>query len=370
MKGITISLFALILGTAVTLHAQDTRWYDNVEMQGFLSTSFNYNLNTPASGENGFRIFDRHHNSFNLDVFQLVIKREAAKAGEAGFRFDGIVGQLPMYTASSGLFGGENIDVLQAYATYIIPVGRGLTLDGGKFLTHMGYELIEGRDGWNDNISRSFCFGYAIPFAHTGLRASYGFSDAVSAMVMLANGWDNAIENNSNKTFGAQFAVTPITNLSIIANAIYGAEGDNDNSNNTSVIDLVATWSASSLLTIGANVDLGSAQGAAALGEDASWTGFAGYLRLNLSDAFSLSVRAEQFDDVDGVRTGLQQKFTEITVTPEYRPAENLVFRAEFRMDSSDKEAFEDGDSFMNPSLLNPNSDAQSTIGLNMLVLF
>ncbi|MFZ1729166.1 MAG: outer membrane beta-barrel protein [Bacteroidota bacterium] len=368
MKKITAILFVFLLLACTSVQAQDARWYDSVEMQGFVSTSFTYNLNTPASGENGFRIFDRHHNSFNFDVFQLVLKKDAAKAGEAGFRFDGIFGQLPMYTASSGLFGGQNIDVLQAYATYIIPIGSGLTLDGGKFLTHMGYELIEGRDGWNDNISRSYCFGYAIPFAHTGLRARYGFGESVSAMVMLANGWDNAVENNSNKTFGAQLAITPMKDLSIIANAIYGAEGSNDNSNNTSVIDLVASWSASKLITIGANVDMGTAQGAAAEGKDAAWTGYAGYLRFNLFDSFSLSLRAEQFDDTDGVRTGGVQKFTGITVTPEYRPTDNMVIRAEFRMDSSDKEVFEDGDSFRIPSL--QNSDAQSTIGLNMLFYF
>ncbi len=368
MKFRTITLFALFLFTGISLHAQDARWYDSVEMQGFLSTSFTYNLNTPASGENGYRIFDRHHNSFNLDVFQLVLKRDAEKAGDAGFRFDGIFGQLPMYTASSGLFGGENLDVLQAYATYIIPIGDGLTLDGGKFLTHMGYELIEGRDGWNDNISRSFCFGYAIPFAHTGLRARYGFGERVSAMVMLANGWDNAVENNSNKTVGAQLAFVPVDGLNLIANAIYGAEGSNDNSNNTSVIDLVASWSASDLFSVGVNVDLGSAQAAAENGEDAAWTGFAGYVRLNFSDAFSLALRGEQFDDADGLRTGMVQKLTSLTVTPEYRPTDNLVFRAEFRMDSSDQEVFEDGDSFTNPST--NNSDAQSTIGLNMLVLF
>ena len=361
-------LLALFMLSASGLRAQEAKWFDSVEMNGFVSTSFTYNLNTPASGTNGFRIFDRHHNSFGLDVFQLVLKRTAEKAGEAGFRFDGIVGQLPMYTASAGMFGSQNIDVLQAYATYIIPVGDGLTLDGGKFVTHMGYELIEGRDGWNDNISRSFCFGYAIPFAHTGLRMRYGFGESVSAMVMLANGWDNAIDNNKNKTIGAQLAITPVNGLSIFANGIYGAEGANDNSHNTSVIDLVAVWNAADLVTVGANVDLGNAEGVAAGGEDASWTGFAGYVRLNFTERFSLSLRGEQFDDADGLRTGGVQKLNSITVTPEYRPAENLVLRAELRLDSSDKEVFEDGDSFENTDL--PNSDGQTTIGLNMLFYF
>ena len=48
-----------------------------------------------------------------------------------------------------------------------------------------GYEVIDGYDGFNDNATRSFVFGYAIPFTHTGLKASYTFSDQVAGMLML-----------------------------------------------------------------------------------------------------------------------------------------------------------------------------------------
>jgi len=54
------------------------------------------------------------------------------------------------------------------------PVGRGLRFDFGEHVTHMGYEVTEGYDGWNDNYSRSFLFGYTIPFTHTGLKATCG----------------------------------------------------------------------------------------------------------------------------------------------------------------------------------------------------
>jgi hypothetical protein len=350
------------------LRAQDTPWYEGVTLRGFTASSFTWNFNTPASGENGFRIFDKKHNSFSPDVFQLAIAKDAEKSGDAGFRADVITGMLPMYTASAGMFGSSNIDLLQAYASYVAPIGSGLRLDMGKFTTHMGYELIEGVDGYNDNISRSFLFGYAIPFAHTGLRARYAFSDAVSGMVMVANGWDNAVENNSNKTLGAQLAVAPMEQLSLFANVIHGTEFTNNNSDATTVMDFVAVWSLSELLSVGANVDLGSAAGAAAEGEDAAWTGFAGYVRLNLHEQFSLALRGEMFDDTDGVRTGVKQKLTEITVTPEFRPAEQFVIRADLRYDMSDQKVFEDGDSFENVTL--ENADSQFTFGLQMLFLF
>ena len=87
--------------------------------------------------------------------------------------------------------------------SYIAPLGTGLRFDFGKFVTHLGYELIEGYDGYNDNYSRSLLFNYAIPLTHTGVKASYSISPKVSLMAMVVNGWDDAIDNNSSKSVGA-----------------------------------------------------------------------------------------------------------------------------------------------------------------------
>ncbi len=365
----TLTILFSIMSAQSAAQAQDAvKWYDDITLRGFTASSFIYNFNTPASGENGYRVFDRKHNSFSPDVFQLAVAKEAPNSGDAGFRADLITGMLPKYTASAGLFGSTNIDLLQAYVSYVAPLGDGLRLDMGKFVTHLGYEVIEGCDGYNDNISRSFLFGYAIPFAHTGLRARYAFSDGVSAMLMVANGWDNAVENNSNKTVGAQLGILPIEGLALYANAIHGAEAAGDNSNATTVMDFVAVWSPIELLSIGANVDLGSAAKAAAEGEDASWTGFAGYVRLNLHEQFSLALRGEMFDDADGVRTGTVQKLTEITATPEFRFAGGFALRMDLRYDMSDRKVFEKGSSFNDAAV--ENADTQFTFGLQMIFHF
>ena len=55
----------------------------------------------------------------------------------------------------------------------------------GKYATHMGYEVIGGYDGYNDNFSRGFIFGYGIPFTHTGLKATYAFNSKIAAMVSI-----------------------------------------------------------------------------------------------------------------------------------------------------------------------------------------
>ena len=85
-------------------------------------------------------------------------------------------------SAAAGFFRdasgkAQDFDLQQAFVSYITPVGSGLRFDAGKFVTNHGYELIDGYDGYNDNATRSFSFGYGIPFTHTGIKAAYTFSD-------------------------------------------------------------------------------------------------------------------------------------------------------------------------------------------------
>lgn len=89
------------------------------------------------------------------------MQRPLVNAGDAGFRVDLEGGFIPQASASAGLFrdadgAAGDLDLQQAYVGYAANVGRGLRFDFGKFVTPMGYELIEGYDGYNDNATRSF----------------------------------------------------------------------------------------------------------------------------------------------------------------------------------------------------------------------
>ncbi|MBL0175573.1 MAG: porin [Ignavibacteria bacterium] len=344
--------------------AQETApkpWYSAIQVNGFVTSSLSYNLNTPDSRKNQYRVFDYDDNSFKIDACELVFHKDAGSPGDAGFRIDLTAGSsIPAIARSAGLNGGD-FDVQQAYASYIAPIGRGLKIDAGKFVTHTGYELIDGHDGYNDNATRSFLFGYAIPFTHTGLRLGYGFSDAFGASLFLVNGWDVAVDNNRSKTVGAQLSLAPGGGVTCFVNALYGPERVGNNSDNRMLVDFCGTVALSDLVTVGINGDYGAEQRVLQGGGDARWMGVAAYLRLNLLADFSLALRGELFDDKDGVRTGTVQKLTGVTITPEYRPSPGFVVRADMRLDSSDQEVFEKIDT---------PSKSQSTICLNALFVF
>ena len=320
-------------------------WYEAVALDGFLSATYSYNFNRPASGTNQLRVFDFDDDTFKIDVAELVVQMPATDPGEAGFRADLVAGSsLPRVSASAGLFrdstGGQDFDLQQAFATYVAPLGRGLRLDAGKFITQHGYEVMEGYDGYNDNVSHSFLFGYAIPFTHTGLRASYAFGARLSGLVMLVNGWDLARDNNRGKSVGAQLVAAPAPALGVTLSGMFGPERPHDG-DPRALADLVVSWKPSGRASLGLNFDYGTEKNAVVEGRAARWRGAAAYARLGLTGRLSLVLRGERFDDLDGSRTGAAQKLAEVTVTPEYRATPHLVLRGDLRLDHSDRPVFE-----------------------------
>jgi len=335
-------------------------WYEEVAVNGFVSTSYSYNFNRPDSRLNYYRVFDFDDNSFKVDVVELVLQRAVAKPREAGFRMDFAAGgSIPRVSAAAGLFrdpatgAAQDFDLQQAFASYIAPLGAGLRFDAGKFITHHGAEVIEGYDGWNENATRSFLFGYAIPFTHTGLRAVYAFDPRVSATAMIVNGWDVATDNNRAKSFGAQVAFTPRPEVAWYLSGMIGRERPEGDGETRRLLDIVATLKPAAKLTMTANFDLGH--------ENDDWYGGALTARWQARERFGLIARAEGFDDRAAVRTGTSQTLAEFTLTPELHVTPHLVVRADLRRDRSN-----------HPTFMNRRraTDHQTTVLLNVLGWF
>jgi hypothetical protein len=352
---------------AATTKAATTlpKWFDEIAVNAFVSTAYEYNGNRPTTGTSSYRVFDFIDNSFNLDVAELVVQIAPTKPNDAGFRVDFAAGNsIPQVTKSQDQAVAQ-FDLQQLFVSYIAPVGSGLRFDFGKYVTHLGYELIEGYDGYNDNYSRSILFGYAIPFTHTGAKASYAFSSKVSAMVEVVNGWDLVRDNNHSKSVGAQLAITPVAPLSVLLNWIGGPEIANDNHTNRNVFDVVAILKPTKSLTLGVNGDYGKENGTSAVnpGADATWKGIAGYATYAMTDKFSLALRGETFRDEDGVRlgTGTRATLSEGTFTPSYKFTDHVLLRGEVRYDTSNQPIFAKRATL---------GEKQTTVGANVIFVY
>ena len=61
----------------------------------------------------------------------------------------------------------------ESYVTTTIPVGEGIQFKGGLFVTPLGTEILLNPGNYNDEITRSFAFNYAIPLRHLGTLFTY-----------------------------------------------------------------------------------------------------------------------------------------------------------------------------------------------------
>jgi hypothetical protein len=354
-KILSAIMFLVVMLFVASAYAEDakpagTSLDDIKKMLGlsvYLQGGYTYNFKDPDSGENDLRVFDHQSNSFTFDLAQILFTKDAPVGG-VGYRLKLSAGETAKFIHSRGLGEGTDaFDLTEAYIDYLAPLGKGLKLRFGKFVTMHGAEVIEAKDDMN--YSRSFLFNYAIPFTHTGLMAGYAFSDQVSANIYVVNGWDNTSDNNNGKTFGLSVGYTPIDPVSLLFNVMYGPEKDNNNSDNRFLFDWVGTFKATKELTLVANTDYGTEEHSAADGGTAKWYGIAGYAKYDFSDLFSTTIRAEYFNDKDGIRTtvngvgGIPQKLKEITITPEFRVAKAIIIRPEYRHDWSDQESFDEG---------------------------
>lgn len=357
-------------------------WWKGITANGFASFSYSYNTNTPSTHLNQFRVFDFNDNEPQLDVGQLVVQHSAGEPGTLGFRLNMMAGSgVPEVTASYGLFRdartgiAHHFDIPEFYVSYVAPVGKGLRLDAGKFATHLGYEVIGGYDGYNDNVSRGFIFGYGIPFTHTGVKASYSFNRRVSTALLLTNGCDSVSRLNGGVTFAGQFSGIPSKTTTLTFNFLHGPEQLHNAHNQRSVYEATGSWKVVPPLSLAFDALYADEDHAASDGSDAIWKGFAGYSKYTFTKQFSVAFRGEVFADSGGSRTGTSQTLRGFTLTPEYVLHVNasrlkselrhfdgkFVIRGEFRQDLSDQATFRKGTGF---------TRRQFTTAANLIYLF
>jgi hypothetical protein len=324
---------------------------------GMVVGSYLYDVNDPQVNKNsvGLRAFDKDHNTFSLDLFQLQVSRAPGENG-VGFVTKVNFGKTAERMASDwdgdGTIGNvaeeqNSIELEEAYITYNFPGLPDLQLKGGKFVTMHGSEVIE--SPLNFNISRSLAFSFAIPFTHTGVMLNYAITPEVKVSGGVVNGWDNVIDSNDGKSFMGGVAVTPVEQFSFALQGMYGAEQPNRGDSKRGLVDAVATIKPVENLTLSLNYDYGNETDLGpARNTTVEWNAFSGIVAYDLPDLLVLPIgfalRGEYFDDSDSTRLGgtfgQDQHDWEVTGTFKLVLAEGLMARAEYRYDNARRPVF------------------------------
>ena len=328
-----------------------------LNVTGFVDGYYGYNFehphtvpcpaNTVPSGLNtscsAFRAFDGPSQQLGLNMVELILdKPPDADNSRIGYHLAFGFGNAMNVVNGSDPGGlGFAQYIKEAYGSYLAPVGKGLQLDFGKFVTQHGAEVIESKDNWN--YSRGLLFTYAIPFYHFGLRSKYVFNDKYQFSAYLVNGWNNIIDNNTGKTVGLQFGWNPTKKVAVVQNYMVGPEETHNNSDVRQLWDTVVTYSPTSRLSLMLNYDYGRGDRLVTVPNPVFWTGIAGYVKYAFTDKYALATRYEYYDDHNGFTTGAPQHFNEFTETFERKVAGSLITRLEFRRDMSNQPSFVKG---------------------------
>lgn len=287
------------------------------------------NTNRPPDGDNLLRNFDTRSGEVRLNYLELAFERKASDQRLAGFRVDVGAGPTAKMVGAPEP-GPDPLKYLQqAYVSVRVPIGSGLTIDGGKFVTPAGAEVIETEDNWN--YSRSLLFSWAIPYYHAGVRASYAVTDTVTATGFVLNGWNNVKDNNGSKSVAGQLAFAPTPRVGIIGTWIGGAEQTGIDGWRH-LFDAILNVEITPRLKLQMNADWARDR---ALGADVGWHGVSAALRAQVSPSWVMAPRFEWFGDPQGASTGVAQNVAEATLTVQHAIIAGLSARAEYRIDQS-----------------------------------
>ena len=366
-----------------------TFWEENI-LFAYIENSYVWNLgHTGRHDTNELRLYD-FNAGYSFNVAEFSIKKDPSDRYPFGYGLVLTAGRDAQKNHAIGIFRDKDdnfpfrntskFDLQEAYVSGRIPVGNGITVKGGKFVTLLGYETIEAPN--NLNFSRSFLFSLAIPLTHVGGLVSYSPTDWLTLTAGPVVGWDIADDNNGSPSWLGQIALTPVKDLTTSLNWIAGKEYSYDALGHLRnglgprwVLDYVATYTGVKGLTLGFNADYGHETNEGFLrttvatrqSNDATWWGYAGYVAYDWTEKLRTAVRGEFFTDPQGARTGAGQKVDlwETTATAQYRIWRGLLGRVEYRHDEADTKVFK----VRAPGLV-PTAGAQDTISFVLDYLF
>jgi len=324
---------------------------------------------------------------FNLYAVKIALEKAltSENKAQAGFRTDVMIGEDANYlinrgnNSTTGTTSNSNQDsnalfLEQAYVSIRAPVGNGWDFKVGKFVSILGYEVIE-RPA-NMNVTYGLLW-QQMPLWYTGVLSSYKFDDYLDAKLGVVNG---SMTDNNTTTSGGGDGCAVLAALNVTApggnanwsnNFQYSSNNDNntgystnssstptsveDSSSGTGYTFIYNSWGnwapkfANDKLLFAFNALLGtsSTNGGKGAPEGSqpgtTWFGAGAYAKYQFNDWFNLASRGEYLggnnnskvvaDGYNYSQSNSGMSLWEYTLTAGFNVIDNLLIRAEYRLD-------------------------------------
>ena len=383
-----------------------------IKLSGYVDAGYSYNFT--GSSSQGAQVNSRflgdstQKGDFNLYAVKIALEKAltSENKAQAGFRADVMIGEDAQYlinrgqpyNGGSGVNGNNNTQansnalfLEQAYVSIRAPVGNGWDFKVGKFVTILGYEVIE-RPA-NMNITYSQLWQNAFPLTYVGVLSSYRFDDYLDGKLGVVNGsnTDNNTTVNGNSDGVALLAALNVTapggNANWSNNFQYSTALENNTSyqqpngeplqssmpvNNYAepangyalIYNSWGNWApkfADDKLLFAFDSVLGNASWSSTqnVTVNTTWYGAAAYAKYQFNDWFSLASRADYLGSNNAGKFGTQgtigtnqannlsnfnsgtpiaghvtgNNYWSYTITSAFNVIDNLLIRAEYRLD-------------------------------------
>ena len=359
-----------------------------VKLSGYVDAGYSYNFTgngNQSTVNSRFGSDQSARGDFNLYAVKLALEKamSSENKAQAGFRTDVLIGEDANYflnrstSTTAAANDNQNSSALfleQAYVAIRAPVGNGWDFKVGKFVSTLGYEVIE-RPA-NMNITYGLLFQNAYPLWYTGVLSSYRFDDYLDAKLGVVNGSnsDNNTTVNANGDAVAVLASLNVTapggNANWSNNFQYetGTSNDSDVSTTANSYPVVGAtnpsgpmfiynswgnWApkfADDKLLFAFDSVLGTySPGNGPAGGATTWWGAGAYAKYQFNDWFYLASRGEYFGSDNQNKTGFTTtgagatatgttsdgsvSWWAYTLTAGFNVIDNLLIRAEYRLD-------------------------------------
>lgn len=305
-----------------------------------------YSQHQPSSGVSGLRLFDNQTNQFALNLLELGLAKQPEDSSRFGYDVTLGFGNAINIINSNDPGGLGFAQYLKdGYAAYLVPAGRGLQIDVGKFSTPAGPEVIESYANWN--YSRGLLFDFALPFYVFGARAKYDFNEQFALTGYFVNGWNNIVDTyGSDKTFGMRADWKPTSKIFLAETWFGGKEPTPTSVGRRNLSDTILGFTPTSKLSLMATADYSRSMFLFPYRVPVHWFGAGAYARYQIFPALAAAARYEYFDDPFGVATCgacatvTPQHVNEVTTTAEVRLQRHFLARLEYRYDRSNQPVF------------------------------
>jgi len=307
---------------------------------GFADVGYLRDFNDPSNDLFRSRGTTFHVNEWDLNIAGVYLRKPASQPSDWGIELTvqagkdsavfGFSATAPNLPGSKGLrhLGPTNV-------SYIAPVGKGLTIQGGIFSSLIGYDSLYAKD--NFNYTRPWGADFT-PYLMLGINASYPLTTKLTGTLFVVNGYWHLGNANGVPSTGAQFAYKSSDHVTLKETVIYGPHQSNTAPEFWRFLsDSSVEWKGKRLTTA-FEFFAGTEKVAATGNPRALWVSSQLPMHWAVNSHVSVTVRPEVYWDRDGRTTGFAQTVKANTTTLEYRiPYRRAaaIFRLEHRIDDS-----------------------------------